>query len=79
MFSNDKDTRLLVLGILLGAGISALYDLFKVYVAEIAPTLPESFVITGGFLGAVGTMGGIFAYMDWNRKRTKSRKSAETK
>ena len=79
MFVEDKDMRLLILGILMGAGMSALYDLFKVYIVVFVPYLPEPFVITCGFIGAVGMMIGIFKYVDWSRKATKQRKPVETK
>ena len=67
----DKDTRYLILGILLGAAMTALYDLFKAYFLDINPNLPESFVITLAFLGSVGLMSGIFLYAGWNKERRK--------
>jgi hypothetical protein len=79
VFSEDKDIRLLVLGILMGAGMSALYDLMKYYITSAQLNIPEPFVITGAFVGAVGIMIAIFVYVDWNKKTSKSRKPAETK
>jgi hypothetical protein len=79
MFAEDKDMRLLILGILMGAGMSALYDLFKVYIAALIPALPAPFVITCGFIGAVGTMIGIFKYVESYKKSSKLREPAETK
>jgi hypothetical protein len=53
MTKMDKDTSLLVLGILLGAGVSTLYDMFKSFLPLWITALkdvPETWTLALAFL-----------------------------
>jgi hypothetical protein len=69
----DKDTSLLVLGILLGAGVSTLYDMFKSSLPDwfsLLQTLPETLTFALAFVFSTVIFVLAFAVLKPKQKTT---------